>query len=255
MGVLRTELDFETQFVRVPNEWVRDRRLSRKARGLLVELMSHQVGWHITVASLVASGSEGEDAVRAGMRELIEFGYLRRSQKQDKSGKFKGVEYELGVPEKTQVGTASGLSATGLPGRGKSGTKKTNKKEDHIEEDLLTVPASDRQGHLGEPVGCPAKARLEVTFKEFWDVYPRKVGKAAALRAFRKALKQVDAQVILEGARRFAEDPNLPQKQFIPHPATWLNRGSWDDEPLPQREQPSQPVESSPDEWMDWRES
>lgn len=96
---------------------------------------------------------------------------------------------------------------------------------------------------------------LEPTFQEFWDVYPRRVGKAAALRAFRKALKQADVQVILEGARRYAADPNLPEKQFIPHPSTWLNRGSWDDEPLPQREQPSQSVDSSPDEWMDWRES
>ena len=72
-------------------------------------------------------------------------------------------------------------------------------------------------------------------FEEFWSIYPRKVGKVEAEKAFVKAAQRVAAQVILAGARRFAADPNLPEKQYVAYPATWLNRGSWDDEPLPER--------------------
>lgn len=72
-------------------------------------------------------------------------------------------------------------------------------------------------------------------FDEFWSVYPRRVGKAAARKAFRQAARNAGAAVVVAGARRFAADPNLPDPQFIPYPATWLNRGSWDDEPLPPR--------------------
>jgi hypothetical protein len=27
----------------------------------------------------------------------------------------------------------------------------------------------------------------------------------------------------------------LPEREFIPHPTTWLNRDGWEDDPLPER--------------------
>ena len=74
-------------------------------------------------------------------------------------------------------------------------------------------------------------------FNEFWDVYPKHLQKGEARKAFFKAVNRVgDADTILDGARRMAADPNLPVKQFIPYPATWLNRDGWDDEPFAPRE-------------------
>jgi hypothetical protein len=72
-------------------------------------------------------------------------------------------------------------------------------------------------------------------FEEFWNHYPKKVDKGAALRAFRKAAKTQDLALIIEGAKRYAEDPNLPDKQFVKNPATWLNAESWNNGPLPKR--------------------
>jgi hypothetical protein len=72
-------------------------------------------------------------------------------------------------------------------------------------------------------------------FEEFWSHYPKKVDKGAALRAFRKAAKTQDLDLVIEGARRFSQDPNLPEKQFIKNPATWLNAESWNNGPLPKR--------------------
>jgi hypothetical protein len=68
-------------------------------------------------------------------------------------------------------------------------------------------------------------------FNQFWDIYPRKLGKGEARGAFAKALTKFGAEVILEGVRRFAEDPNLPAPQYVPRAATWLNQERWDDEP------------------------
>ncbi len=84
----------------------------------------------------------------------------------------------------------------------------------------------------------PPGPRERDRFDDFWSVYPRRVGKDAARRAFAKAARSAGADVVVEGARRFAADPNLPEKQFIPHPSTWLARGSWEDEPLPPRVTP-----------------
>lgn len=72
-------------------------------------------------------------------------------------------------------------------------------------------------------------------FDAFWELYPRKTGKGAAKRAYWKAASRFSHETILEGARRIASDPNLPEKQFIPHPATWLNEERWDDEPYSPR--------------------
>jgi len=76
------------------------------------------------------------------------------------------------------------------------------------------------------------RAKPVSPFDAFWSIYPKRVGKLAAQRAFEKAAKR-DGDRVLAGAHRFAEHlaehpPDDPQ--FIPHPATWLNRGSYDDE-------------------------
>lgn len=75
----------------------------------------------------------------------------------------------------------------------------------------------------------------QLPFDAFWSAYPRKVGKQAAAKAFAKAAKKTDPASIINGAHRMAADPNLPQPAFIPHPATWLNQGRWEDAPYPPR--------------------
>lgn len=73
-------------------------------------------------------------------------------------------------------------------------------------------------------------------FAEFWLAYPRKAGKAAAVKAYERALKNGTApEQILTGAQAYAADGvrQRAEPQYTKHPATWLNAGCWDDEPLP----------------------
>jgi hypothetical protein len=72
-------------------------------------------------------------------------------------------------------------------------------------------------------------------FEDFWKVYPLKVGKKPAQAAFAKAIKIASLKVILEGARRYADDPNR-HPSYTAHPSTWLNQERWADSPLPPRE-------------------
>lgn len=69
-------------------------------------------------------------------------------------------------------------------------------------------------------------------FEEFWAAYPRKVGKTDSLRVWQSMRKKVAVGVMLTGAKKYRDDPNR-EDQFTAHPATWLRRGGWDDEPLP----------------------
>ena len=74
----------------------------------------------------------------------------------------------------------------------------------------------------------------ETTFDKFWNIYPREVGKQEAARAFIKALRLADPEVILAGAKRYAEDKNR-LAVYTAHPSTWLNQGRWEDEPIPSK--------------------
>ena len=70
-------------------------------------------------------------------------------------------------------------------------------------------------------------------FDVFYAAYPRKVGKLAAEKAW-KRLKTPGAvlPIILKAIQMQKESEQWLKNngQFIPHPATWLNRGSWEDE-------------------------
>jgi uncharacterized protein YdaU (DUF1376 family) len=70
------------------------------------------------------------------------------------------------------------------------------------------------------------------SFDQFWESYPLRVGKGAALKAWMKAVKRATPQIIVEGACRYASDPNR-NPAFTAHPATWLNSDRWTDSPLP----------------------
>lgn len=72
---------------------------------------------------------------------------------------------------------------------------------------------------------------IDKDFLTFWETYPRKVGKKAALKAWNKANDKPELSAILAAIKNQANSPNWKKDggKFIPHPATWLNQGRWDD--------------------------
>ena len=90
-------------------------------------------------------------------------------------------------------------------------------------------------GRQSRPMNHPNKPSNETPeFDLFWKYYPIKVGKAAALKAWVKAIKIESADEILAGAIRYADDPNR-HPSFTAHAATWLNAHRWNDSALPPR--------------------
>lgn len=65
-------------------------------------------------------------------------------------------------------------------------------------------------------------------FTQFWKIYPHKVGKKDAEKAFGKAKKTVDFETLMAGLRAYAAKTD--DRPWC-NPATWLNQGRWDDQP------------------------
>lgn len=74
-------------------------------------------------------------------------------------------------------------------------------------------------------------------FEDFWKAYPRKTGKAQAVKAWSKLRPGDQAQAISILPEHVAYWHRAgTATQFIPHPATWLNGRRWEDE-LPSADQ------------------
>ncbi len=64
-------------------------------------------------------------------------------------------------------------------------------------------------------------------FQLFWKLYPRKVGKGAAAKAWAKNGGEDALDDILKDLRKRVWPTD---KQYIPHPSTYLNSWRWLDE-------------------------
>ena len=71
----------------------------------------------------------------------------------------------------------------------------------------------------------------EITFDMFYKLYPRKVGRFTANKSFNK-LKKADKKLAYDGLLNYIKiwKHDKTEKQFIPHPSTWLNQRRWEDE-------------------------
>lgn len=71
------------------------------------------------------------------------------------------------------------------------------------------------------------------SFENFWDKYPRRVGKTKARSVYnRKASSPLKEKKIMEGLEKYLKKWRVEQTlmEYIPHPTTWLNQERWNDE-------------------------
>lgn len=67
-------------------------------------------------------------------------------------------------------------------------------------------------------------------FLEFWKIYPRKVGKPIAKKAWNNLPPESMASALAGAQRMAARFPLGSDLKFCPHPTTWIHRAGWDDE-------------------------
>jgi len=112
-----------------------------------------------------------------------------------------------------------------------------------IPEARSQIPEEEEPDGSSNPIVPSSKSD---GFDAFWKAYPRRVGKEAARKAWAVCLKRgVKSWHIIEGAQWLAAHPPDDPK-YIPHPATWLNQGRYDDERTEDGERPVAGNRSAP---------
>ncbi|CAB4139579.1 hypothetical protein UFOVP338_58 [uncultured Caudovirales phage] len=94
-----------------------------------------------------------------------------------------------------------------------------------IKEEIEEKPA------VVKPIRKPPP-KIVTQFDDFYQAYPRKIGKQTALKAYDRALKSTTHDAIMQGVLKYKNDiaSKKTTPEYIKHPSSWLNAGCWDDD-------------------------
>ena len=163
----------ERNYTVVDNTFIKDKSLSMKAKGLFTYILSLPDDWQIYKTELTEHFSDGKDAIRTAMNELVEHGYLVTKRLKDEKGRFAGYVYEVHeIPltaeqmEKRKNGDEEsvhvGFSATDNPHMDNSTAEKSpllNTNNNKIKKELNTISSSVSDGHDREEQNLKTEKR------------------------------------------------------------------------------------------------
>jgi hydroxymethylpyrimidine pyrophosphatase-like HAD family hydrolase len=151
----------------------------------------------MSISSLARFNKTGVDTIKSAVKELELLGYLTRSEKQEhnQDGTFADYVWTTADPFQNP--------ATALSVHAKQDTKNTITKEQQVKKNK--------------------QENTDTGFDKFWELYPKKIAKADALKAWNKATKTKTADQLLVLTKAYAQG-KLPDITYIPYPASWLNK-------------------------------
>lgn len=228
-------------FVKLPSELLVCRGIQDAAKltYLALRFWSREHGSTFTAHSSVREVvGVGRSTFYRHLRELEDTGWIRRESRADGLTDIHVLNARVGPIRETDHVPLEGpppSHARDTP-RPSGGT--------HTEK-LLTEKLSTESTH---PRGClfdnedenpkpsnpksgPLTSLEADLFEAWWSRYPKKVGKGAAKKAWRKALAHFDSlDAMLEATRAWAHAHRHTERKYIPNPATWLNGERWEDD-------------------------
>ena len=228
----------KTNYTCIDNHVFWDHSLSLKAKGLLAQIYSLPDNWEYSIKGLATLFSDGETAVSNAIQELIDHGYIVRTQKTNQYGRFDGYEYDIYETPQTQnniIESEKPYSENPVTENPLSdnpyqlntnilSTNKVNTKE------IENIYGGDFFESLPDEPTVKVLDEKEKMFNEFWDLYPKKVDKEGSKRAFKriKRLKEqfpaiIRALEIQKQSKQWTKENG----QYIPNPRTYINQERW----------------------------
>lgn len=210
------------------NTHLRDRNLSMKAKGLMSIVLSLPDNWQYSISGLAALSTEKESAVKSALNELKERGYLVVTKKMPNDTKSGRIEYEYTfyeTPEKAkQEQTKQGVENLPLE-------ILSVENQGQLNTNILNTNKENTKSISNIPLISPEK-NLELLFDDFWKVYPKKVNKKDAFKAFKsiKNIEQLLPDIISDvEMKKNTNDWQRENGRFIPYPGSYLRGERWND--------------------------
>lgn len=228
-------------YTNTSNQLIRDESLTWKARGIFNYLWSQANEWQFYVSEVAQHSKDGENALQTGLQELEEHGYLKRTNRHSKKGKFDGLDWildDMGSLNRQAENTVDGEIQKKTPKKAeKPSDVKTAGREKRRTENRRLRNNNNKNYQYKEITKESNKANdqlLEERFEKIWAEYPRKQGKKDALRHYKawiKASTKHTDEYLLDKLEKYKAylKANNTELRYVQKGSTWFN-GSFDDD-------------------------
>jgi hypothetical protein len=180
-----------------------------RAKLVLLGIANHlgdQGAWP-SIATLARYANASERSVKRDLQELVELGELKvELQNAPTNHQYKTNLYWITIPAGV---TDSASGVTNWVSRGDSSGKSG------------VTPVGTQNINL--TIKETSKKTSNDKFDEFWNLYPKRIAKADALKAWNKAIKKKTADELIALTKAYSQS-KLPDMTYIPYPASWLNK-------------------------------
>ena len=166
----------QSNFTVLSNEILRDDRLSFRARGILVSILSRPDNWRTNAESLANESIEGRGAILTALKELETIGYLERIKYQNEQGHW--VSDSL-VYDKPTFGKPTSVEPT---------------------SDNSTLLKELYNKNLEQVEITPSETNASTIVAEYVDSYQHYLGEKAPTRSIGRIAKDAK-QLLLEGKK------------------------------------------------------
>lgn len=114
---------------------------------------------------------------------------------------------------------------------GKNSQTTSNDVTPHVTGDVTPHVAPLSEYEVTPLGSLRSKERKQDSQEErIYQLYPRKIGKGAAIKAIRKALGLVSFELLEMAVTEYAKAREGQDQDYTPYPATWMNQQRWLDD-------------------------
>lgn len=90
-----TRRKYDRDYCQMANEFLKDTRLSWKAKGIIAYVQMLPDDWVLNMRDLTNRATDGRDSLYSGIKELEKFGYCSKIMQRNPDGTIAGFAYEI----------------------------------------------------------------------------------------------------------------------------------------------------------------
>ena len=211
-------------FTNIPNSVLQGVK-NLQALGLWCYLMSLPEAWEFHKSHLRDRFGIGVHALNSLLKLLESYNLVNIRQVRDECGKFAHFDMLVRNGMNFKINDLSNDEPF-----------YKNRNTETVHTDISTYKRNNNKIKKENKISCASaeKKSVDNSFEEFWKNYPVKKNPKGARRIWEKHKYGEKLPIILKDIHeRLRNDHQWQNKNFIPHPSTYLNNERWLDEIVP----------------------
>jgi hypothetical protein len=198
-----------------PNNVLNDIELSFKAKGLYTYIQSKPDGWDFSIERIGLQSKDGRESVAAGLKELENAGYLKRSPSVNNLGQFIGYDYTLYEHAQSVSGESKDDSAVdGKPADGEAValSKKDSSKKDYSNKEIQNTGGEENFEQQDEYIPPPMPNTILSEMTNYYIKLNPQYKKIATPKVDNPAIRQIAERIT--GNKMFHLQPEIAMKKW-----------------------------------------